>query len=301
MAGLPALEVRGSIFIMRISRLLRQCVAFVAIPKVDGSFDIRGTGFFVAKPVPSSVATPVGKGLHRLDAMFLYFVTARHVIEGARSLGADQIAIRVDVPGFEPRFLPCAIADFQLHEDPTVDIAIVHTHGNPMHGTGILPWIYSNGRLGDSMLLDTSVGLGSPVSIIGLFKHHYGSQRNLPIVRTGNIAALPEERVNTRMGLMEAFLIEARSIGGLSGSPVFVHKPAAFTSSDPESITGIQLLGLMHGHYDEVFDAGADAREKVNLGIGIVAPVFKLRELLSSKIAQDDEAQRIEELRKGRG
>jgi hypothetical protein len=33
---------------------------------------------------------------------------------------------------------------------------------------------------------------------------------------------MPEEPVETELGPMEAFLIEARSIGGPSGSPCFV-------------------------------------------------------------------------------
>lgn len=235
----------------------------------------------MAKPLPRATAAPVGDGLHRLDSMFLYFVTARHVIEGARALGVEQISVRVDVPGSEPRFLPCRIADFTFHSDPTVDFAVVHTEGNLLDGIGILPWIYSDGRLGDSFTLDPVVGVGSPVSIIGLFRHHHGTQRNLPIVRTGNLAAMAEEPVNTRMGLMEAFLIEARSIGGLSGSPVFVHTRPTYIQTNPEAVTGVQLLGLMHGHFDEVFDAGGETSERVNVGIGIVAPASKLRELMS--------------------
>ena len=93
---------------------------------------------------------------------------------------------------------------------------------------------------------------------------------------------MAEERVKTRMGLMEALLIEARSIGGLSGSPVFVHTRPAFVQANPEAVTGIQLLGLMHGHYDELSaEPGMDGREKINMGIGIVAPASKLRDVMN--------------------
>jgi hypothetical protein len=57
---------------------------------------------------------------------------------------------------------------------------------------------------------------------MGLFKSHYGEQRNIPIIRIGNIAALPEEPVQTHYcGPTDAYLVEVRSIAGLSGSPVF--------------------------------------------------------------------------------
>ena len=45
----------------------------------------------------------------------------------------------------------------------------------------------------------------------------------MPILRMGNLAAYPQERVQVEGVEMDAYLIEARSIGGLSGSPVFYH------------------------------------------------------------------------------
>ena len=75
-----------------------------------------------------------------------------------------------------------------------------------------------------------------------------------------------------------AFLIEARSTGGLSGSPVFVFKD-----------TSIYLLGLMHGHWDlkvgsivdtlEI-DAVNQQAERVNMGIANVVPAQFIRETL---------------------
>jgi hypothetical protein len=50
---------------------------------------------------------------------------------------------------------------------------------------------------------------------VGLFSEHQGAERNIPIVRVGNIAAMPEEPVlTTSWGAIDAYLIEARSIGG---------------------------------------------------------------------------------------
>jgi hypothetical protein len=66
------------------------------------------------------------------------------------------------------------------------------------------------------------IGIGDAVFITGLFSHHPGKARNLRVIRVGNIAAMPDEPVKTQRGEMEAYLIEARSLGGLSGSPVFV-------------------------------------------------------------------------------
>ena len=84
------------------------------------------------------------------------------------------------------------------------------------------------------------IRVGSPVGLTGLFVHHHGSSRNIPIVRSGNIAAMTDEPVSTRRGLMTAFLVEVRSIGGLSGSPVFA-----------EGVAETGVIGLVHGHFDQ--------------------------------------------------
>ena len=105
---------------------------------------------------------------------------------------------------------------------------------------------------------------------------------------------------------MEAYLVEARSINGLSGSPVFVSPEAGYVhdlkTKDPHALgrwggeaRRFWLLGLMHGHWD--VDASdidmirpdrADA-ELINAGIGIVVPAQKILEII--------EQPRLEEMR----
>ncbi len=91
---------------------------------------------------------------------------------------------------------------------------------------------------------------------------------------------------------MEAYLVETRSIGGLSGSPVFVHLGVTrkvggktMTSMNDEGV--YLLLGLMHGHWDlavpDIFPIASrheDLKVKVNSGIGIVIPAQKILEVL---------------------
>ena len=67
--------------------------------------------------------------------------------------------------------------------------------------------------------------LGDEVSTIGLYASHYGATKNIPVVRTGNIAMMPDEPVLTNRGYVKAYLIETKSIVGLSGSPVFLNPP----------------------------------------------------------------------------
>ena len=147
--------------------------------------------------------------------------------------------------------------------------------------------------------------MGDEVIIVGLFTRRAGEEKNLPILRVGNIASMPEERVNTKFGLVEAYLVEVRSIGGLSGSPVFVFlggsQIPAFAGgrSDP-AIRVIErntytilddhgggdrffLIGLVHAHWDikdMEIDMANNETSKLNMGIAAIVPAAKIKEVI---------------------
>lgn len=138
---------------------------------------------------------------------------------------------------------------------------------------------------------DTFIGLGAEVAVIGLFKSHFGENRNIPIVRVGNISAMPSEPIKTKYtGYIDAYLIEARSVAGLSGSPVIVVPDAALMLAKGlkgEWPQGAALLGLMHGHFDVqnlnedvVADSDSSTRS-VHTGIGVVVPAEKIIETVN--------------------
>jgi hypothetical protein len=63
--------------------------------------------------------------------------------------------------------------------------------------------------------------------IVGRFISRDGEEKNVPTVRFGNIAQMPGEPIVQDDGFkQESFLVEARSIPGYSGSPVFIQIPA---------------------------------------------------------------------------
>ncbi len=110
---------------------------------------------------------------------------------------------------------------------------------------------------------------------------------------------LDGDPVKTNNGsYVDAYLIEARSIGGLSGSPAFVHLPAIRTLDGKTDISlqkssyQVYLLGLMHGHFDVedlnldvVLDDPKDASSGIHSGIGVVIPVEKIIEtVMQSKL-----------------
>jgi hypothetical protein len=116
--------------------------------------------------------------------------------------------------------------------------------------------------------------------------NHRGLQKNIPIIRIGNLAAMPEERIFTeKLGWIDAYLVEARSIGGLSGSPVFVHPAGIKQRPGKTALTAegkFYWLGMMHGHWDIDMEGSFEELTKleaVNMGVAIVVPVSKILEV----------------------
>jgi hypothetical protein len=129
-----------------------------------------------------------------------------------------------------------------------------------------------------------SIGIGDTVVVTGLFSYRHGKERNRPIVRSGIIAAMPDELLeDLDWGApYEAYVIELRSISGVSGSPVFVclttGRAAGFSRK-----TRYYLLGLARGHWDETFEEPQEFGQeggRVNTGVVIVSPVSDVRSLL---------------------
>ena len=144
-------------------------------------------------------------------------------------------------------------------------------------------------RMRESQKYD--IGLGDEVFSVGLFTKYFGRSSLIPVVRTGNIAMMPKEGVPLGcFGFCDAYLIEGRSIGGLSGSPVFCRNtmkmPGMNEKGQTKFIAGagqIHLLGLVHGHWDLPIEfSDLEKTEAVNMGISIVIPARKILEVLFS-------------------
>lgn len=190
---------------------IRKCVAFLGFKMADGSFKFAGSVLWIGQDNPETgKAEPV------------YAVTARHVIDGIRRTGVEAVWFRINQNDGNAVWKDSKLNDWFVHpSDPSIDIAILKTGLRSEWDHLVLPYSLC---MTDDRMAENEVGLGDEVFITGLFRHHHGTRKNIPIVRVGNLACLTEEKVETNdFGLMDAFLIEARSIGGLSGSPVFLN------------------------------------------------------------------------------
>lgn len=258
---------------MRIPEDVLKCVVFLGVGHVEEGIppmetvQLGGTGFFVVVPW-SSVP----------DAGTAYLVTARHV---ADRLHTPPHFIRVNTQQDTWAFVPLSELEWWVHPtDPTADVAVAPLAFDPeqIDFRGVTPDMFWD----DSTAKDQGSGLGDEIFIIGLFAHLSGQQRNQPIVRTGTIAMMPDEPIPTEQGPMEAFLIEARSIGGMSGSPVFVRVAQHQYAFD------FYLAGLVHGHWiipptelnNGMSELQGDAEVAINMGITTVVPASKIRETL---------------------
>jgi hypothetical protein len=257
---------------MRVPDEMRKCVVFLG-KEVGPEIVYGGTAFFVS--VPSKEA----------PLSFLYLVTAKHC---ADALEGIEFWVRVnDKSGGVLELKADGIRWYRHPIDPDhVDVAV-------------FPFLYRPDL--DAARIETdsfyteraapTIGTGDEVFIAGLFALAKGSKRNMPIIRMGNIAMMPEDKIPVKdFGEIEAYLIEARSTGGVSGSPVFVRE--TLDAAHPESTESVHgtsgeswLLGLMHGHWDiepaklkEATIRGVD--KGVNLGIAIVVPAYKISEVL---------------------
>jgi hypothetical protein len=155
-------------------------------------------------------------------------------------------------------------------------------------------WLPSTMAITQEKITELNVGCGDEVFITGLFTEHYGKKRNLPIIRLGNIASMPEETINTEgYGDIEAYLIEAHSIGGLSGSPVFVHLGMIRVIDGTFKTAKSPIfywLGLIHGHFDYKGKLLGDGTTQddlynlsINMGVAIVVPVARILDVLYQK------------------
>jgi hypothetical protein len=262
--------------LMQIPSEVRKSVAFVTIRENEKQ-RLLGTAFFVSIPSDSL-------NFH------LFAVTARHVIEDV--LDIDEPGLRINLKDGTLGWIDTEIKNWMFHptERDSVDVAVTRVNFDSQFDHRAFPL---NSVATVEFLRGRHIYAGSQVFLAGLFQRHYGQTQNIPIIRVGNIAAIHQEKVKTKLGMIDAHLIEARSIGGLSGSPVFVYTEQHMVISDPfiDTTPSYYLLGLVHGHWD-VDETKVDVtseEKRVNMGIAIVVPVEKILEVLNQpKILEEN-------------
>jgi len=288
---------------MAVNDSVRKCVLFLGT-KEKGKFRPRATAFVAS--------------IREGDFGWRYLVTAEHVISGLTTKG-HEILVRSNLKNGTVAENKLSNGRWWFHPDnerhPT-DVAVIPIDFSDDEDFLAIPLNLDTSMAATQLALSAGpVTVGHEVYITGLFRSHYGQQQNVPIVRIGNIAMMRGEMVYTKYcGYTDAYLIEARSIGGLSGSPVFLNIPFITRSNSlgfPIQNERTHLLGLMHGHFDVqnlvediVTDADSDDNGTgtgINTGIGVVIPVEKISETLDHPDLREMRKESAQEMRKKQG
>ncbi len=273
---------------MVIDEAVRRCVAYLLVSQSSETLASErrpiGTVFFLTIPITEDPT----KG-------HVYAATARHLIDLGRASGALYIRLNsADGSSLDQQLSP---DDWVIH--PTSDVAIYRIGFEMNEHLGIpVDWLADEG-----LITQAEIGIGDELFFVGLFSAQPGRRRNQPVVRFGRIARMPEEPVRVKLGHgvtgeIEAYLVEVRSWGGHSGSPVFV----AVESSRliPQVVMGgheVSLLGLLQGHFDIREDVEfqgdilGSGKVPINAGIGIVVRAKAILEaLLADAVAAEQYA-----------
>lgn len=257
---------------MRIPDVIPSCVVFLCVESRDGGLKFCGTAFYVA--VRSESAPSEGG--------WGYLVTARHNVERALDNYGGLLA-RVNLRGGGSEILELP-KSWMLPDSDASDVAIIRV---PSRETSELYPVANSLFVTPQLLSERNIGLGDEIIVTGLFTQHAGRQRNIPFVRSGIIAAMPDEPLQDQRSGLDyfAYLVEMRSFGGLSGSPVFVRLDSTRAYGGVMEGTRYYLLGLMRGHWETYtgpIQFPEDDSDALNMGIGIVTPVADISTILFS-------------------
>jgi hypothetical protein len=257
-----------------------------------------GTGFFLGVRTPPNPRTT--------RAHTLYLVTAAHVVRSepqtwVRMRRSDKSLEDIPIPEwtFHDRDdIALTVLELDETEQP-YDIAVLPI---PDFLPSYAPHRYSDKNrvrfrpmLGDRVYF---VGLFSPISAMG--------EQNVPLVRSGTVAAWAQERVPLKMpdGTVfehTAHLIDSRSYAGFSGSPCVVQfpiEPGLGGVGRPHEET--ELIGLVSSHFDltknadltgEIADLGT-VGVAVHLGVSVVMPAESIEALLDREDVMADRQER---------
>ncbi|MCA1706021.1 MAG: serine protease [Actinobacteria bacterium] len=286
---------------MLVNEQFRKCVTFLYadVRNEKGGVDRVpvGSAFYVAVPLFKDMPQSPGA---------LYAVTARHVIESPAPLW-----IRMRTKSGQVMDRPVAPDAWEQH--PSTDVAVAGVSapdGFDLIALG--PMNFAT----EAFVQQHRVGEGDDVFFSGLFVGHSGKTAPQPIIRFGNIALMPREPVRSEISkylgteaAIEAYLVEARSWGGQSGSPAFLSLPpqreigGGITFSDTPPFA---LLGLVQGAWkdrkgEKAPDPSGEGFVEVNMGISVVVPAYKIMEVLMSDALAGPRAEIAAELEPKRG
>jgi hypothetical protein len=278
------------------------CFMFGSIPvrSPDGNVVKSPNGSdVVLKDAPLGIAFFVGYPDTRLGPTggFIYLVTAKHVLRGSDGKFLRTAKIRLNLKtGLTAESDDVPISDdkgnllwFQDSTDAT----------NEAVAFPILPDLEKidfkvvpiSIFVTDETFVKSNISEGDGLFFIGLLPQFYGQSRNYPVVRTGTLALLTDEKIGVPDGAHHVYVAELSGWPGNSGLPVFLQLGgmrggSLFLGSD------IRLLGILLAYANNRISASTDEDLQAswgtgeNTGISYILPAPDIMAVLNSQPAQ---------------
>jgi hypothetical protein len=161
---------------VRTNSNIRRCVAFVGT-EAGGQFVPLGTAFIV--------------GIQREDVVFAFLATASHVLD---QIKGGTFSLRLNRKSGGVECVKLSKSNVIRHKDEANDVALIPIQlSQDVYDVTAIPV--------DRDLIERDrdnlwrAELGDEVTAMGLYTSHYGVAKNVPVMRVGNLAGLPEEKV----------------------------------------------------------------------------------------------------------
>ncbi len=248
-----------------------------------------GSGFWVG--VPSTIMPKV---------FYKYAVTNRHVIEGGAPV------IRLNLSGGRTDVLDLQCSDWVCSRSD--DIAVCDLENRTDENKSQVTFLTTDSFVTGADIQKYGIGPGTEVFMLGRFMSYEGKVQNEPSARFGKLSIVCSEKIKQIGGhLQDSLLVEMHSIGGYSGSPVFIYvnRYLPGTRSLDEWEWKLWFLGVDWGHLtkrEKVFDKNDNRLGYVDINSGLagVVPCQKLLDLLNeeelvSKRIKNDEILKAEQ------
>lgn len=266
----------------RIRNEFLQCVLYLypSEAEAEDGAHAGGSGFWV------------GYGFEHASGTWnlVYAVTNKHVVKSGNTV------IRLSKTDGTIDVIPTLESDWAFHPAGD-DVAVLFQ--SSLHkinlGQHSFNYVGVGAFISKPIISSMDIGPGDAAFIVGRFVNHEGRQKNLPTARFGAISQMPWEPIAQDTGFMqESFLVEARSIGGYSGSPVFVEIPRWDSGHGRVNTNwgyGPWLLGVDWGHINDwtpvcnkqgrpMNPDPSTAQVKINTGMTAVVPAWKILDIL---------------------
>lgn len=222
-----------------------------------------GTAFLVGIP---SVNLP--------DVTYLYIITNTHVVQKA----GITPTIRFNKTNGETYAKSTNASDWIYFPGNDLACAPISGNLNKLKYRALNISMF----LTKELAIQNSVGIGDEIFVCGKFFDEYGKQYNNPISRFGKIALYPSIQIKHQHCIsQETIIVDAFSIGGLSGSPVFLHIPytPGRPGQDKNPNEKNYLLGINYGHIP-IPDFSNSEKNEMNSGFMCVIPAWIIHDML---------------------